>query len=581
MADQTGDTSREYIKIPEKFGDEIVDVIYYRSTPPEAPLETQLPGTGIYPPLDPRTYVQNGIRVDQDVPVKLRDGVTIYVDIYRPDGPSGEKDLPAILSWSYYGKRSNLPGRDNFTLGVPEGSCSNLCMFEGPDPAYWCGQGYAVIGVDGRGVGNSEGNFPWLGQQDAKDCYDTIEWAAAQPWSNGKVGMFGNSALAMSQWTTAALQPPHLTCIAPWEGGTDLYRDYNTDNGIPSTNFNRFIWSIFRGRSYIVDCMAMLEEYPLMNAFWESKVPDFEKITLPAYVAAGWQHIHARGTLDAYMRIKSEKKWLRAHRDFEWPDAYSWWNLEDLRRFFDRYLKDIRNGWEATPPVRIDVMDAYDCDFQVARAEREFPLARTQYQKLFLDAASGTMSAQPVATVSSTGYDAEEGRATFDITFDEDVELTGYAKVRLWVEADGSSEMDLFITVMKLDESGEFLPAYVMGQPHPGSTGKLRVSQRALDPELSTDFQPVQAHRERKRLRPGEIVPVEIAIYPFSRIWHKGQQLRLQIAGRYFREGWFEPFTWELENKGRHIIHTGGEYESYLQIPVVPPRYQAGEYVYR
>ena len=120
-----------------------------------------------------------------------------------------------------------------------------------------------------------------------------------------------------------------------------------------------------------------------------------------------------------------------------------------------------------------------------------------------------------------------------------------------------------------------------MGQPHPGSSGKLRVSQRELDPHLSTDFQPVQAHRRREKLKPGEIVPVDIAIYPFSRIWHKGQTLRLQIAGRYFREGWFEPFAWDLENKGRHIIHTGGRYESYLQIPVIPPKYQAGGYVYR
>ena len=581
MSNEQMNTPVEYIKIPEKFGDELVDVIYYKSKPLDAPLDTKLPGCGIYPPFDLHTYVENGIRVDQDTAVKLRDGVTIYVDVFRPGGSEGEKDLPTIVSWSYYGKRSNLPGHDNFTLGVPEGSCSNMCMFEGPDPAYWCKQGYAVVGVDGRGVGNSEGNFPWLGRQDAEDCYDTIEWVAAQPWSNGKVGMFGNSALAMSQWTVAALEPPHLTCIAPWEGGTDLYREYYTDNGIPATDFNRFINVIFRGRGYIIDNVAMVEQYPLMNAYWESKISDFEKITIPVYMTAGWQHIHLRGAMNAWMSIKSAKKWLRAHRDFEWPDSYMWWNMKDLKRFFDRYLKDIRNGWEATPLVRIDVMDAYDRDFQVARPEREFPLARTQYRKLYLDAASGKMSAQPTVTVSKATYDAKEGRTTFDITFEEDVEITGYAKVRLWVEAQGSDEMDLFITLMKLDTKGEFLPAFVMGQPHPGSSGKLRVSQRELDPELSTDFQPVQAHRSRKKLKPGEIVPVDIAIYPLSRIWHRGQRLRLQIAGRYFREGWFEPFAWNLENKGQHVIHTGGLYESYLQIPVIPPKYQDGEYVDR
>jgi hypothetical protein len=127
-------SEREYIRIREKFASEEIDVIYYRSTPLDAPLETPLPGCGVYPPLSSRTYVESGIRVDQDVAVKLRDGVTIYVDVYRPAGSTGEKDVPAILSWSYYGKRSNPPGEHAMTLGVPPGTLSNMCMFEGPDP---------------------------------------------------------------------------------------------------------------------------------------------------------------------------------------------------------------------------------------------------------------------------------------------------------------------------------------------------------------------------------------------------------------------------------------------------------------
>jgi hypothetical protein len=393
--------------------------------------------------------------------------------------------------------------------------------------------------------------------------------------------MYGNSALAMSQWAVAAEQPPHLACIAPWEGGTDLYREYYTDNGIPSIAFNRFVHTIFRGQNLILDNLAMLEEYPLMNAYWASKIPRFDKITVPAYVTAGWNHIHLRGAVNGFMNIASPLKWLRVHREFEWPDGYTWRNIEDLNRFFDRFLKGIHNGWESTPPVRLDVMDAYDADYQVNRAERGFPLARTEYRKLYLDAARAALEAEPVATVSQARYDAVEGRTAFDVTFDEDTEITGYMKVRLWVEADGSDEVDLFVTVTKLDEHGEWLPCLVMDQPHPGAWGKLRVSQRALDPDLSTDFQPVQSHRKVQKLKTGEIVPVEIALYPHSRIWHKGQRLRLQIAGRYFREGWFEPWVWETQNHGEHVVHTGGEYESYLQIPVIPARYRAGEYVYR
>jgi predicted acyl esterase len=109
----------------------------------------------------------------------------------------------------------------------------------------------------------------------------------------------------------------------------------------------------------------------------------------------------------------------------------------------------------------------------------------------------------------------------------------------------------------------------------------MRVSHRELDPKLSTHFQPVQAHLKEEKLKAGEIVPVDIEIWPHSRIWHKGQQLRVLVSGHYIREGWFEPFFWDTNNKGKHIIHSGGKYDSYLQIPVIPPKYVAGDYVYR
>ena len=130
----------------------------------------------------------------------------------------------------------------------------------------------------------------------------------------------------------------------------------------------------------------MLAEYPLINGYWESKIPQFEKIRIPAYITGSWSHLHLRGAITGFRKIRSPKKWLRIHREFEWPDTYAWWNQEDLKRFYDRYLKGIRNGWELTPRVRIDVMDAYDCDLQANRPEKEFPPARTTYKKLYLHA---------------------------------------------------------------------------------------------------------------------------------------------------------------------------------------------------
>ncbi len=572
----------EYKRVPEDFGGRTIDVLYRVLPPLGSPKVFPLPGGGFYPPLNQRAYVEDGIQIEQDVPVVLRDGITIYVDIYRPVDML-HQELPAILSWCWYGKRPGDESEEPWTTyGVVEGTHSNMVKFEGADPAYWCKQGYALINADPRGAGNSEGPLVLWGKQDAQDGYDAIEWIGAQEWSNGKVGMFGNSGLAMCQWFIAAEQPPHLAAIAPWEGTSDMYREFVSENGIPAPGFMNFVASIGQSRSGLAeDYVAMLEEYPTWNAYWQSKVPEFEKITVPAYITGGFSHVHMRGVSTAWSRIGSVHKWLRLHRDFEWPDTYSWWNIEDLTRFFDRYLKGIRNGWEMTPRVRIDVMDAYEYDFQTTRPETDFPIPRTAYRRYFLDASAAAMGAVAPEASASVSYSAEEGEAVFNLTFDEDTEITGFMKARLWVEADGNDEMDLFLTVLKLDAEGRFLPTSVLGFEHPGAWGRLRVSHRDLDERLSTDAIPVQAHREERKLRAGEIVPVEISFYPFSRIWHRGETLQLRVAGRYIRGEWFEPFVWDIDNAGRHVVHAGGAYDSYLQLPVIPPKHRSGDYIYR
>src|SRR6185437_4315452 len=120
------------------------------------------------------------IMVERDVELRLRDGVRIFTDVFRPVG--GE-NLPAIVAWSPYGKRGGSLSLDDFPFraGVPKKILSGLEKFEGPDPAYWCAHGYAVLNPDGRGVNRSEGDIPFWGRQEAQDGYDFIEWAAAQP----------------------------------------------------------------------------------------------------------------------------------------------------------------------------------------------------------------------------------------------------------------------------------------------------------------------------------------------------------------------------------------------------------------
>jgi predicted acyl esterase len=579
-----------------KFVDVEIDAIY-RETRRPLPVEVRVDkegenwdglekkslegaGFGFCPPLNSRTYEpEPGILCEQDVAVGLRDGTLIYADIYRPEGQTG---IPAIVSWSYFGKRPG-DGFDEWQIiGVPPGTVSRMAKFESPDPGFWCREGYAVANVDPRGIGNSQGDVCMFGTQDARDGYDFIEWLAAQPWCNGKVGMGGNSGVAMTQWRIAAEQPPHLACIAPWEGTGDLYRESLREGGIPALGFANFIVGSLVGQAYVDDIAAMALEHPFLDEYWADKIPQWEKIRIPVSTTVCWNHFHLRGSMEGFRRIRSTKKWLRCHREFEWPDTYSAFGLDDLKRFYDRYLRDIRNGWELTPRVRLEVMDAYEFNFQTNRTEKEFPLRRTRYQKLYVDAGRNALSFEPIAGESSVSYEGEKGFTTFDVKFEEDTEITGYMKLRLWVEAQGHDDMDLFIAIQKLDENGEELPVHVLEEPHPGAWGKMRVSRRELDEELSTKFQPVQAHQKEEKLSPGEIVPVDIEIVPHSRFWHKGQQLRVLVSGHYIRdENWFEPLIWDADNKGQHVIHSGGKYDSYLQIPVIPPRYVAGSYVYR
>jgi predicted acyl esterase len=501
----------------------------------------------------------------------MRDGTILYTDIYRPDSAT---DVPAIVSWSPYGKRVSYLGEGPMP-GVPP--VSSMTKFEGPDPAYWCKHGYAVINVDARGSGNSEGDILQFCSGEGRDARDLIEWVATLDWCNGKVGMSGNSWLAIAQWFAAAERPPHLAAIAPWEGFDDFYRDGICIGGVPEVGFIKMALQMMCGLNRIEDNGAMILKYPLMNAYWEDRIAQVENIEIPAYVVASYNPLHSHGTFDAYRRMSSQEKWLRVHNTQEWADYYNPENIEDLRRFFDRYLKGIENGWEDTPRVRISILDPGGTD-EVNRPENEWPLARTEYRKFYLDGNTNTLSPDPMEKESSISYRAEDGKgqATFTITFNEDTELTGYMKLRLWVEADDADDMDLFVYVSKLDERGIHLPALVLGFPNPGVRGILRVSHRELDEARSTSSEPYPVHRREQLLRPGEIVPVEIGIWPISMIWHAGQQLRLVVQG--YASWWMEDklfpdgpiFHYATRNKGYHIIHTGGKYDSHLLVPIIP-----------
>ena len=528
-----------------------------------------------YPGHEHKVVKDGGMLIERDVTITLRDGVEMYVDVFRPEGETGQ--VPVLVCWSPYGKHAPLSWDMWPGCGVDASKISSYSGFESPDPAYWCKQGYAVIYPDPRGTWGSQGEATFFSPQEAQDAYELIEWAGTQPWSTGKVGMSGVSYLAWSQWKVAALNPPHLAAINPWEGVSDFYREFAFHGGIPDTQFVALVQMVSSAsKTRVEDYEHMRESHPFFDAYWQSKNADLAAIKVPAYVVASWTDhgLHTRGTLEGFKKISSEDKYLEVHGRKKWQYFYDDASVERQRLFFDRYLKGIANEVDDWDPVRLEVRE--QSYVGTWNAENEWPLARTDYRKLYLDAATQTASWSPVAEESVAAYDPndEEAAAHFDVRFDEDTDLVGHMKLRLWVEADGADDMDLFVAIQKLDAKGEIVPFPFFATFDDGNValGWLRASHRELDEARSTPEQPYLQHQRELLLQPGEVVPVEIEIWPSGTHFAAGETLRVLVKGNDVNTYAPELFAnrhVSARNKGRHLIHTGGKYDSHLLVPVV------------
>src|SRR5262249_1176460 len=154
--------------------------------------------------------------------------------------------------------------------------------WEAPDPAWWVERGFAVVNADLRGCGRSDGTAQLLSPQEQRDSYDVVQWVSEQPWSDGNVVMLGVSYLAITQYAAAALRPPALRAIVPWEGFTDPYRDFVAPGGIAERGF-MLVWGNLLRRSARrgYDLVAMQRTHRLRDAFWESLTPDLSAIDVP------------------------------------------------------------------------------------------------------------------------------------------------------------------------------------------------------------------------------------------------------------------------------------------------------------
>ncbi|HEY0336144.1 MAG TPA: CocE/NonD family hydrolase [Burkholderiales bacterium] len=578
--------------------------------------------------LEHTSEAREGMRIDWDVSIAMDDGLVLRADVFRP---LGDGRYPVILSYGPYGK--GLAFQDGYPSAwqrmiaehpdVAHGSTNKYQSWEVVDPEKWVPDGYACVRVDSRGAGRSAGHIDPFSPRETRDFYDCIEWAGMQPWSSGKVGLNGVSYYGINQWHVASLQPPHLTAMCIWEGAADWYRDMTHHGGILNTFwanwFDMQVKSVQyglgeRGPSSRVngkpvcgdetlsdkqlaanrcDFADEILAHPLDDDYHRSRSAVWEKITVPFLSAANWggQGLHPRGNFEAYMRAASPQKWLEAHGLEHWTHFYTDYGVKLQKRFFGHFLKGEATGWDRQPRVQLQVRHV---DRFVERHEQEWPIARTRWTKLYLDTA-GTLNREPSRSAEAVSFDAlGEGLTFLSRPVESATEITGPLAARLYVSS-STTDADVFLVFRVF--TPDLREVVFMGaiDPHtPVAQGWLRASQRKLDPRMSTLWRPYHTHDIHQPLRPGEIVPLEVELWPTSIVVPAGHRLALTVRGRDYEYAKttgarLSNFKNELKGcgpflhddprdrpkavfGGRTTLHTGPQHPAYVLVPIVPPR---------
>ena len=585
-------------------------------------------------PSDPycRTEVRDGMRITWHQPLAVDDGLVLRADVYRPV-EEGVR-VPVILNYGIYAK--GLAYQDGYPLQwekmiadypeIVQSSTGRYQNWETTDPERWVPHGYAIVRVDSRGAGWSPGFMDPGSARETQDLYHCIEWAGTQPWSNGKVGMLGISYYASNQWRVAGLHPPHLAAIIPWEGQNDRYRDSGYHGGILCQFQERWakhqVANIQYGRGERakknpntgesvagpvtlpdealaksrVDAFEELKKHPLDDEWHRSRSADLSRVKTPLLTCANWggQGIHPRGNFNGFTETPADTpKWLEVHGDTHWSLFSSDYGLDLQKRFFDRFLKGESNGWERQPRVQLNVR--HPGERFVRRHENEWPLARTQWTKLYLDPAGKALSAQPAAQAGRVEYDATGAGVTFSTPpLERETEITGPMMARLYVSS-STPDADLFLIVRVFDPAGKELTFMGSTDPNtPIANGWLRASHRRLDPQQTRPWRPYHPHDRVEPLAPGEIYECDVEIVTSCIVVPAGWRVALTVRGKdYEYEGELSEFAKQFHYGtrgtggmthndpdsrpaavfgGKVTLHAGGRRESYLLLPIIPEK---------
>jgi len=553
------------------------------------------------------TEADPDILAEYDVKIPVSEGFYLTANIYRSKAAAENREkVPVVMCAHPYNnhltpalKKTPLNGPPQQYRMIPQAGkpvFSELTSWESPDPNFWVPEGYAIVNMNLPGYANSEGPPTAFSEHQGKAYYEAIEWIAKQPWCDGNVGLNGVSFLAISQYHVAACQeyggpPPSLKAISPWEGLTDVYRDIFCYGGVSEVGFPLFWWAtevkpaingteedfIKAEGSIPTD---YIKNHPFYDGYWKAKAAKLEEIKVPMLVCASFSDhgLHTMGSFRAFEKASSEHKWVYTHRWGKWDAYYSSSVQEMTKNFMDCFLKgDTSSGFLQTPPVRLEVRSSLK-EIHEVRYENEWPIARTEYKKLFIGKSPGSMSLENPEEPMEVVYPSKKGKATFNFRFNEDTELSGYMKLRVWVEArpkkptdPSPNDMVMFTAVNKLNTAGKTVNFYgsVGNTKDMITRGWLKVSRRELDPDESTEWHPVQSGTSEMLLSPGEIVPVDIELYPSSTFFSAGESIQLILSSDEIIPS--PPYKKSaVINRGYHVLHFGGKYDSYIQAPVIP-----------
>jgi predicted acyl esterase len=568
------------------------------------------------------------MKIDWDVPIPMDDGLVLRADVFRP---AAEGRCPAILSYGPYGKGLafqegyktawEIMSRDN--PDTVSGTSNRYANWEVVDPEKWVPDGYACVRVDSRGAGRSPGYLCHNNARETRDIHLCIEWTAAQAWCSGKVGMNGISYYASNQWRAAASQPPHLAAICVWEGWCDSYRDGNRHGGIICSfrkNWqdmqvktvqhgqgergakSRVTGELVCGPETLSpedlaqnreNMWAELLGREMDGPYYRERTADLSNVNVPLLSAANWggQGLHTRGNFEGFMGAASKQKWLEVHGGSHWAPFYTDYGVKLQKRFFDHFLKGIDNGWDRQPRVLLNVR--HPGEKFVRREENEWPLARTKWTRFYLSPEGLRLSPEPSAEGYITYPSMGDGVTFSTPPLEKETEITGPSALKLFISS-STIDADIFAVLRVFDPDGKEVLFQGALDPHtPIGQGWLRASQKKLDPKRSLPYRPYHTHDEKQPLAPGEVVELDIEIWPTCIVVPAGWRIALTVRGKDYEHPGEAATLSNMKNpmkgcgpflhddpadrppavfSGKTTLHFGPARRAFLLLPVIPPK---------